>query len=170
MIVVIVLVVAILPFLGMTMLRQRKSLPNRINDQGTYDEYPNGKKQNALNCGILLIVCLAISGWLLASKNNSLIGQGEVKFVTPGSKHRCQAPFASALVGAYSTIDKLPSDNVSVATWPMFEKIVDTMDSVAVALFTQGIVQLYGFNREEARRNFEACEIVDAFCVYCIWG
>jgi hypothetical protein len=43
-------------------------------------------------------------------------------------------------------------------------------DNHVRALFYQGLFQLYGFNREEARRNFEECNKLDPLCVACWWG
>jgi hypothetical protein len=44
-------------------------------------------------------------------------------------------------------------------------------DSVSVKrLFTQGMIQLYGYNREEAERNFRAAVKLDPLCGACFVG
>jgi hypothetical protein len=98
----------------------------------------------------------------------------------------CIAPAGKALIGAYggkvyrhseyeddragafgaSPIDDA-IDSLEVSPFNVF---VDTFDRGARSLFLQGLFQLYGFNREEARRNFHECHSVDPMCVSCLWG
>jgi hypothetical protein len=51
-----------------------------------------------------------------------------------------------------------------------YTRVIDTRDPSAIKLFNQGIIQLFGFNRIEAEKNFEAALNFDKNCLFCFLG
>ena len=51
-----------------------------------------------------------------------------------------------------------------------YSRAIDSDSIHANQLFNQGMINLFGFNRDEAQRSFEACLLIDSSCFCCLLG
>ena len=51
-----------------------------------------------------------------------------------------------------------------------YSRLIDSDSIHANQLFNQGMINLFGFNRDEAQRSFEACLLIDSRCFCCLLG
>lgn len=72
---------------------------------------------------------------------------------------KCIAPQGVDLIGAYG--------DTSFQYNRQFE---DGLSEFTIKLFSQGMLHLYGFNRPEAERNFQAAVNSDSSCISCYLG
>lgn len=75
------------------------------------------------------------------------------------SSTQCIPPSGRSLIGIYGT-------NMS----EIYSRKIVTSSMDAQTLFDQGLLHLYGFNKIEARRNFNASLELDANCAMCLFG
>lgn len=70
----------------------------------------------------------------------------------------CSAPQGKQLLGIYGNMSH------------QYHRAIRCDGDATQRLFDQGMVHLFGYNRVEARRNFEAALLLDPQCFMCYWG
>lgn len=142
-------------------IRRRRRMRN---ENVIHDDIDNSNNIDSYNIGKLfgnIISVVSIISILLITTKALFISSNLSSLITSSTllPKACSPPSPLNLIGIYGNIQEL-------------EKIrnITTLKTETQILFKQGLLNLYGFNFEEANRNMLAAISIEQDCIMCYWG